>query len=57
MTIHKDETEMFEGVASWDKDPRKSIHVEDVPLPELGLPPAHPAPTLSTTPERSDPIW
>ena len=35
-TVHKDEVEIFEGVASRDKDPRKSIHVEDVALPELG---------------------
>ena len=27
---------MFEGVASRDKDPRRSLHVEDVPTPELG---------------------
>ncbi len=27
---------MFEGVPSRDKDPRKSLHVEDVALPELG---------------------
>ena len=36
VTVHKDEVDMFEGVASRDKDPRKSLHVEDVPLPELG---------------------
>ncbi|WP_248581043.1 crotonyl-CoA carboxylase/reductase [Nocardioides sp. InS609-2] len=36
VTIHKDEADMFEGVASKDKDPRKSLHVEDVALPELG---------------------
>ncbi|MBW8750035.1 MAG: crotonyl-CoA carboxylase/reductase [Propionibacteriales bacterium] len=35
-TVHKDEVDMFEGMASRDKDPRKSIHVEDVPMPELG---------------------
>src|SRR5438067_526648 len=35
-TTHKDETDMFEGYESVDKDPRKSIHVEDVALPELG---------------------
>ena len=35
-TVHKDEVEMFEGIASKDKDPRKSIHVEDVAMPELG---------------------
>ncbi|WP_406035060.1 crotonyl-CoA carboxylase/reductase [Nocardioides sp. NBC_00163] len=35
-TVHKDEVDMFEGVATKEKDPRKSIHVEDVALPELG---------------------
>ncbi len=36
VTVHADETEMFEGIASADKDPRKSLHVEEVPTPELG---------------------
>ena len=36
VTVHKDEVDMFEGVESRDKDPRKSLHIEDVPLPELG---------------------
>ncbi|KQQ43618.1 crotonyl-CoA carboxylase/reductase [Nocardioides sp. Leaf307] len=36
VTVHKDEQDMFEGVASRDKDPRKSLHVDDVPFPELG---------------------
>ena len=36
VTVHKDEQEMFAGVPTRDKDPRKSLHVEDVPLPELG---------------------
>ncbi len=36
VTVHKDETEMFSGLDSRDKDPRKSLHVEEVPLPELG---------------------
>ncbi|RYJ04657.1 MAG: crotonyl-CoA carboxylase/reductase, partial [Actinomycetales bacterium] len=35
-TVHKDEANMFEGVASKEKDPRQSIHVEDVAMPELG---------------------
>src|SRR3954468_11660491 len=35
-TVHKDEVDMFEGLATRDKDPRKSLHVEDVALPELG---------------------
>ena len=34
-TVHKDEVDMFEGVASRDKDPRKSLHLDDVPIPEL----------------------
>ncbi|RST08905.1 crotonyl-CoA carboxylase/reductase [Streptomyces sp. WAC07149] len=33
VTVHKDQTGMFDGVA--DKDVRKSMHVEDVPMPEL----------------------
>jgi crotonyl-CoA reductase len=36
MTVHEDEVDMFEGVPSRDKDPRKSLHLDDVPLPELG---------------------
>ena len=33
--VLKSEQEMFQGVASGDKDPRKSIHVGEVPMPEL----------------------
>src|ERR1700730_3161423 len=33
--VKADEVEMFDGVASEDKDPRKSTHVEQFPLPEL----------------------
>jgi len=35
-TVHKDEVDMFSELASSEKDPRRSLHVEDVPLPELG---------------------
>jgi len=35
ITVHKDEVDMFEGLASRDKDPRKSLHLDDVPIPEL----------------------
>ena len=35
-TVHEDDAEMFDGVASQDKDPRRSINIEDVPLPPLG---------------------
>jgi crotonyl-CoA reductase len=33
--VKADEQEMFDGLPSEDKDPRKSIHVEQFPLPEL----------------------
>ena len=36
VTVHKDEQGMFEGVATKEKDPRKSLHVDDVRVPELG---------------------
>ncbi|HLZ38087.1 MAG TPA: crotonyl-CoA carboxylase/reductase [Mycobacteriales bacterium] len=36
VTVHKDEANMFEGMPRRDKDPRKALHVEEVPLPELG---------------------
>ena len=35
VTVHADETEMFAGLDSKDKDPRRSLHVEEVPTPEL----------------------
>ena len=34
-TVHRDETEIFAGLPSNEKDPRKTLHVDDVPLPEL----------------------
>lgn len=33
--VLKDEVGMFEGLDSGDKDPRKSLHVDEVALPEL----------------------
>src|SRR5690242_12012658 len=33
--VKAEEQEMFAGLKSEDKDPRKSIHVEDFPLPEI----------------------
>ncbi|MBY8845348.1 crotonyl-CoA carboxylase/reductase [Streptomyces sp. SP2-10] len=32
----REETEMFAGMSSADKDPRKSLHLQEVPTPELG---------------------
>jgi crotonyl-CoA reductase len=34
--VRKDEQEMFDGIEHADKDPRKSVHVEEVPVPPLG---------------------
>ena len=36
VTVHKDEVAMFEGRASRDKDPRESLHLDDVSTPDLG---------------------
>jgi crotonyl-CoA reductase len=33
--VKADEQEMFSGLASDDKDPHRSVHVEEFPLPEL----------------------
>jgi crotonyl-CoA reductase len=33
--VRADEAEMFDGLPSEEKDPRKSVHIDDVPLPEL----------------------
>jgi crotonyl-CoA reductase len=33
--VRKDEVDMFSGLPSAEKDPRKSLHIEDVPVPEL----------------------
>ncbi len=34
--VSRSEVDMFEGVDSWDKDPRQSLHIGDVATPELG---------------------
>ncbi|OLE23688.1 MAG: crotonyl-CoA carboxylase/reductase [Actinobacteria bacterium 13_1_20CM_3_71_11] len=36
VVVRADEAEMFEGLATRDRDPRKSLHVQEVPTPELG---------------------
>ena len=33
--VLRDEQGMFEGMASKDKDPRRSLHVDEVAVPEL----------------------
>ena len=36
MVVRKDEVDMFAGMTTREKDPRKSLHLQDVPTPELG---------------------
>ena len=36
VTVRADEAGMFEGMSSREKDPRKSLHVDEVATPELG---------------------
>ena len=35
ITVHADEADMFAGMNSWEKDPRKSLHLDEVPTPEV----------------------
>ncbi|MBW3658671.1 MAG: crotonyl-CoA carboxylase/reductase [Actinobacteria bacterium] len=34
--VRKDEVDMFEGVDTQEKDPRKSLHIDEVAIPPLG---------------------
>ena len=36
VTVHADEVDIFEGLPTRMKDPRKALHVDDVPVPEPG---------------------
>ncbi|MFP5345586.1 MAG: crotonyl-CoA carboxylase/reductase [Actinomycetes bacterium] len=36
ITVRKDEVGLFAGMKSADKDPRRSLHLDDVPTPEVG---------------------
>ncbi len=36
VVVRAEEASMFDGMVSRDKDPRKSLHVQEVPTPELG---------------------
>ena len=36
VVVRADEVGMFDGLATREKDPRKSLHVQEVPTPELG---------------------
>ena len=36
LTVHADEAAMFDGLPTPEKDPRKSLHLEEVPVPQLG---------------------
>ncbi|MCP2166977.1 crotonyl-CoA carboxylase/reductase [Goodfellowiella coeruleoviolacea] len=35
VTVHAEDTEMFDGLPTREKDPRKSLHLDEVPTPEL----------------------
>ncbi|GDY32417.1 crotonyl-CoA carboxylase/reductase [Gandjariella thermophila] len=36
VTVHADEVNMFDGVPHKEKDPRRSLHVDEIATPELG---------------------
>jgi crotonyl-CoA reductase len=35
ITVHADEADMFAGMPAQEKDPRKSLHLDEVPTPEV----------------------
>ena len=36
VVVRKDEQDMFQGMPTKEKDPRKSLHIDEVATPELG---------------------
>src|SRR5512139_2732654 len=36
MVVRAEDTRMFDGMVTRDKDPRKALHLQEVPTPELG---------------------
>ena len=36
VTVHKEDVDMFADLPTREKDPRRSLHLDDVPVPELG---------------------
>jgi crotonyl-CoA reductase len=36
MVVRADEVDMFDGMATKDKDPRKALHLQEIPTPEVG---------------------
>ncbi len=36
VVVRAEETQIFDGMATRDKDPRKALHVQEVPTPQLG---------------------
>ncbi|MBE9571407.1 MAG: hypothetical protein IMF11_12320 [Proteobacteria bacterium] len=36
VTVHRSEAKMFEGLDFEEKDPRKSLHIDEVELPPMG---------------------
>ena len=35
MTVHAEQADTFDGIPSREKDPRKSLHLDEVPTPSL----------------------
>ena len=34
-TVHRDEEHMFDGLPFEERDPRRSIHIDEVPVPSM----------------------
>lgn len=35
LTVHRDEAQMFDGLPTRERDPRRSLHLDEVPVPQL----------------------
>jgi crotonyl-CoA reductase len=50
-----DEVDMFDGLATKEKDPRKSLHLQEVPTPELG--PGEAIVAVMASASNYNPVW
>ena len=53
--VRKDEQDMFAGLPTREKDPRKSLHVEEVATPELG--PGEAIVAVMASSVNYNPVW
>ncbi len=50
VVVRKDEADMFARLSTSEKDPRRSLHVQEVPLPPTSARPSMPLPPAMIVP-------